>query len=348
MASGRCGGGERVIVPEDLRETWSLLEVSPPVTGNLRVRELERQEDGGPSVLFGLDTRGHRHVLIPVHQGERVHEDKRSKGVQIIGHTLIDNEVMRSFVDLVCLKPHLHELFLVIVSEVLSGLREDPMHPDRVCQTVLNRWRELLEREQTDLPSLETLVGLFGELWYLRELVRLNWRSVHCWKGPEGGRHDFSAGELALEVKASLQRYGYRVEIHGQEQLVLPPNGSLYLAVLKLERVDSGEALPDLVSSIIAEGGDRYELLTRLAQVNVTPDVLDWCKDTRFSVQESRVYRVGADFPRITPQSFIGGQLPARVVRLDYEIDLTGTPPFPLDIDAVAEMYRSIAAKVQA
>jgi putative PD-(D/E)XK family protein DUF4420 len=337
-----------VIVSDDLRETWSLLAVSPPVAGNMRVREIEGQEGGWPSVLFGLDTRGHRHVLIPVLQGERVHEDKQSKGVQIIRHTLIDNGVMRSFVDLVCLKPHLHELFLVIVSEVLSGLRGDSAHPDHVCQAVLNRWRELLEREQTDLPSLEKLVGLFGELWHLRELVRFNNRAVHCWTGPEGGRHDFSTGNLALEVKASLQRYGYRVEIHGQEQLVLPPDGSLYLAVLKLERVDSGEALPDLVSSIIAEGGDRYELLMRLAQVDITPDVLDWCKDTRFSVQESRVYSVDADFPRITPQSFIGGQLPAGVVRLDYEIDLTGTPPFPLDRDAVAEMYRSIAAKVQA
>ncbi len=336
-----------MISPDDLREVWHILEMSPPVAGNLRVREAAYKGDAGMPALFGIDTYGHRHVLIPIPPGITIKEDTQSSGVQIIGHSLIDNAVLRNFVDLVCLKPHLHELFLVVVSEILSHLEENPVHPDRVSHQVLDRWRELLEREPSDLPSMEKFTGLFGELWILREIVRLNPLSVQCWTGPTGSRHDVSAGDIAIEVKSSLQRHGRNIEIHGHEQLEPPANGTLYLATLKLELSGLGEALQDVVSSIVASGGDRYSLLTKLALIDITPAILDRCKDTRFSVVECRMYSVEENFPRITANSFVGGNLPTGVVKLTYQIDLTGEPPYPLTEDVVEEVYRTIAAKAK-
>ncbi|MNN97615.1 hypothetical protein D3C81_2168150 [compost metagenome] len=44
----------------------------------------------------------------------------------------------------------------------------------------------------------------------------------------------------------------------------------------------------------------------------------------KFILLEARSYAVDNSFPRITPESFIGGVLPVGVVQFEYRIDLSG------------------------
>jgi hypothetical protein len=158
-------------------------------------------------------------MLIPVGSTAEVREDRRSAGVQLVTHLLLDGPGVRHFIDVTCPRPHLHEVFSLLVAEMLAAVEADPERPDRAFHRVLDRWRELLDRPPSAAPDDDTVCGVLGELLQLRELVRRNPAALARWLGPTGARHDFEAPGLHLEVKTSRSRGPLLVEIHGLEQL---------------------------------------------------------------------------------------------------------------------------------
>lgn len=327
----------------DALNVWDLLDTLMPMSHGLQVREETQIEGSYGPLLFGLDTQRRRHLLIPVAPDINITEDRHSSGVQMLAHTLDDDGVKKRFVDLVCLKPHLNELFSIITDEVLSHLKDDLIRPDQICHQVLERWRELLERDQTDLPGIGKIVGLFGELWFLRELVKSNPSAVQCWAGPKGHRHDFSINKYAIEVKTTQSRHGLFVEVHGYKQLEAPENGLLYLVVVRVEQTTSaGESVPNLVDSIVSFGADRQMLLSLLAHIDLSLLAFDNYRDICFSVLESRIYEMNDQFPRITTKSFIGNTLPGGIINLSYQIDLTTEPPYFLDKNSIVKFYTEL------
>lgn len=334
-----------MITVDFVETTWTLLEHSMPEQNELRVRELDEVTTAAGHPLFAIDEKQHRHLLIPVSPKADIREDKRSAGVQVLVNSLIDAGKMRLFVDVTCRKPHLNKLFSIILSEILNLLSKDSSHPDLICHQVLNRWRELLERAPSGLPNLQTLSGVFGELWHLREAVCLNSDSVICWVGPTGARHDLAADKAALEVKTTLSRSGRFFTINGHDQLEPPVDGRLYLAAMRLERVKTkGETIGDLISSITSMGGDQHILLTLLAGISITPDVVEASNDIRFRVVENRLYHIESGFPRIVSSSFAGGSLPDGVLHVTYQIDLSTEPPIPLNENDVETVYKLLAS----
>jgi hypothetical protein len=331
-----------------LRDTWETLENYNLGTREYQVREADGFElEEGP-LLIGIDKNWQRHILIPVSSRANIKEDKTSGGVQIFRKKLEDQGKTNTYVDVVCLKPHLNELFSIIANEMLQQLKLNIEQPDKTCHQVLDRWRELLQAEFTGKPEISKVIGLFGELWQLREIVRLNSNAISCWVGPNGTRHDIVADTISLEVKASQTRFGRFVEIHSHDQLEPPPGGQLYLATMKLEQTNGeGESLPGLVESIVALGVNRDHLITLISRTGVTPGNLALSSDISFHVVENRIYAVTGNFPRITSESFVNGKVPPGILKLNYQIDLTNEPPVPLNIEETSDLYQKIAAGTQ-
>jgi hypothetical protein len=333
-----------MITVEDIESTWALLEGSEPEPSELRVREIDELRTPLGRPLFAVDADRRRHLLIPIAPKVKIREDKRSGGIHVTAHRLLDSEKPCSFIDVVCRKPHLNRLFSIIINETANLLIESPSRPDLICQQVLNRWRELLEKEPSKRPDLQVVTGLFGELWQLREVVRCNPDSLGCWVGPTGAKHDLFTERASLEVKTSLIRHGRFYTIHGHEQLEPLLNSELYLAAMKLEQAaGGGETISSLVDSMVSLGGDQHLLLTLLSKIGITPHVIEACDDLCFLVAEDRIYRVDEEFPRITSGSFKGGSLPNGVLMLEYQIDLSAEPPFPLSSSEIAAVYKLLA-----
>jgi hypothetical protein len=57
---------------------------------------------------------------------------------------------------------------------------------------------------------------------------------------------------------------------------------------------------------------------------------------------ESRLYRVDDSFPRLTRAHLTTGDLPARVVTVRYEIDLSGDDPPPVAEQDVVAVLRKL------
>src|SRR5689334_21241761 len=100
-----------MIDPEELRQTWALLSTIPVGTSDLQVRELEVVSLPSGHPLLGMDGQQQRHLLVPVSADMAIQEDRRSAGLHIVSHHYVDKDRTLQYVDVVCRKPHLHELF---------------------------------------------------------------------------------------------------------------------------------------------------------------------------------------------------------------------------------------------
>jgi hypothetical protein len=295
-------------------------------------------------VLAGLDLSGGRHLLVPLTAGASFKEDRRSAGVQIRQVALEESETLTEFADVVCLVPRLNDLFADVAADMLEVLATDEADPPRVCKEVLDNWRELLDRPDPRLLGPQQLAGLFGELLLVEELSRQNPASaLDAWTGPAKRQHDFARGHSAIEVKTTTVREGRIVEIHGVEQLEPPLDGSLHLSFVRLDVDSDGLSVPLLIDRILGLGTDRAALLELLARAGYDPTRAAEYDFPRFVVRERRFYEVNDSFPKITPDGFTAGSVPAGVLRLRYDVDLTGEPPYPLEPAAVTELITAVA-----
>lgn len=333
-----------MIALEIIQHIWHVLALSEPTASRVEARQIELVTTPEGSPLLTIDQLGQRHLLIPVKWNAKIVEDMQSAGVHIRSNLWGNEGEKHRFIDMVCLKPHLNDLFDMIVFDVLQELEKEASIPDKACQRVLNQWREFLDREAIYMPDKTVLIGIWGELWVLRELVKRNPNAVNIWTGPVGGRYDFWARELAMEIKSTTQRKGRAVTVHGHEQLEIPENGELYLVFQRLEESPTiGESVPGLIKAVTELGCDRTKLMTRLANLGLTLDLLARCEDIRFKLVENRVYQVDQDFPRITSASFKGDDLPNRIISLSYVLDLTAEPPYPLSVEQAINLYERAA-----
>ncbi len=332
---------------ERASSAWSRLAMGgTPMRSEFRVLDTGVAVAGGP-VLYALDSQGFYHLLLPLAAEAHVPMDRRSAGVHILPRVLEERGSSAQFVDVACLRLALNEVFTHLADDMLSELLADATDPVGTCRRVLARWRELIERESITVLSREGLAGLFAELRHLRELVRLNPECLGRWVGPLGGRHDFVAGLTALEVKASLRRDGRFFEVHGVEQLEPPELGKLFLAAAKLEAAEAGgESVPNVIERVMNQGVDSRDLLSRLAAAGYDARDARHYEEIRFRVLEERIYPVEVGFPRITATSFTKGRLPSGVIRIQYTIDLSMEPPFPLDQAAATDLYRRLSSPV--
>jgi hypothetical protein len=322
--------------PDRLAEAWAVLGAAAASETTIRVEAAGVIVPDG-EVLAGLDAHGGRHLLIPVPASVAFREDRRSAGVQIRRTVLEDAGIDLQFVDVVCLVPRLNDLFAEVAVDMLEALNLDPADPPASCHGILERWRELLEKPDPQLLGPQQLAGLFGELLLVKELVERNpANGVDAWMGPSGSQHDFARGELAIEVKTTTVREGRVVGIHGTDQLERPSGGELFLSFVRLDVEAGGTSVPELIDSILELGVERRTFLDLLARGGYDASKAGEYEHPRFIIRERRLYEVEGDFPRITASSFRMGVVPPGVLRIRYDVDLTGEPPYPL-ADALIE-----------
>lgn len=328
---------------EEIEAAWRLL--ATPKGTDLAARELPDIKVSEGAVLLALGAGGARHVLIPVKSTTDVREDRRSAGVQLVAHLLLDGPGVKHFIDVTCPRPHLHEVFSLLVAEMLTAVEAAPERPDIACHRVLDRWRELLDHPPSTTPDDDTICGVLGELLHLRELVRRHPAAITRWLGPTGARHDFEAPSVHLEIKTVRGRGPLVVEIHGLDQLEALPDGELALGVLRLEpAVDDGHSIKSLLDEVLALGAEGGRLHALLARAGIGPDCIEAASTRRWRVSEQYLWWVDDNFPRFTRASIVGGTLPASIVSVRYRLDLSAGVPAPLAPAEVERLYDRLVA----
>jgi hypothetical protein len=288
-------------------------------------------------VLAGIDSGGDRHLLFPLREGEAFLADANRANVRMVGLKLNG----RQYASVVCALRDLDEIFTQFCRELLGSLASSDS-PARAARDSLDQWRRLFADPNSDLLSERAQVGLFGELVTLHAVLQFQGpNGLSVWTGPDGSQHDFRARELACEVKATLAREGRRVSISSLDQLAAPQGSELYLIHYRLELHPKGQTLSELLVEIRALAGGP-ELEKKLHQIGYR-GVDEDHYTSRYIVVESRTYLVDDDFPRIVPASFLDGGMPPGVESLEYVIQISNEPPYPLSADASFAVLANLA-----
>ncbi|MEK9507675.1 PD-(D/E)XK motif protein [Gemmatimonadota bacterium Y43] len=309
---------------DQVEETWRVVNELDGPSG-LRSREVAALPGEGTTVRLAVDQEGGRHLLIKVPHNAPFTPDRESRGVQLRRRQLTDGATVGTFADLVCDTHHLFPHFSVICTEVIEYLHEVPVRADRGIRVVLDRWRELLARAPGRLAE-NTIIGLMAELDLLHQLVELNPSAMDAWTGPDGAVHDFVRGAVSVEVKASVSNSEPAIRVHGERQLLVE-DGQLVLTWTRLQRDSAGESVFEVVGRIVDAGVASDAIWLELGRIGVSRELQGELGAYRYKVTERRRYRVDEQFPKITPESFREGVVPAGTSRIDYTVDLARAQP---------------------
>lgn len=226
------------------------------------------------------------------------------------------------FIDVMCADRTLDAVFAELASEVVHRVAGGDGAVGAVEGTIAD-FRDLLrDAAGQDVPDHE-IVGLIGELFVLRDLVRKSPDAIATWTGPFDQRHDFRHGGRAIEVKTSSRADATSIHVTSIEQLSEPAGGSLLLVHLHIERSGNGElSVSALCDEIVRYGVARQRLGEALAAMGCpNPDSAAWNRIC-FSLEKISGYRVESGFPRVSATQLPGGVLPAGIVSVSYEVDL--------------------------
>jgi Putative PD-(D/E)XK family member, (DUF4420) len=209
------------------------------------------------------------------------------------------------------------DVFTTLVQDIVDYLEPVPEERAAVSAFVmrLKRWQTFLERNNPEGLSEIVQQGLYGELWFLRQIVLphlglLN--GLRRWTGPKGTQQDFQFSGCAVEVKTTSAKQHQKLAIASERQLDDTGAGTVVLLHLSLDvRQEQGETLPTMVASVrslvASDAIAKDELENLLFEIGYLDIHATRYENIGYIIREHNYFRVGEDFPKIIESDLRNG-----------------------------------------
>lgn len=121
--------------------------------------------------------------------------------------------------------PELLDIFRVLCVDLMRATSDLDRADARGLTAVidrLQRWQNLVQKARKEILSQSQIIGLIGELIFLRDMILPNLSvndGVHCWRGPYGDEQDFLFSDRIIEVKTQLSTSDEYLNISSEMQL---------------------------------------------------------------------------------------------------------------------------------
>ena len=239
------------------------------------------------------------------------------------------------------------DIFRALCGHLLDATADQPRGANgpgmRLVLQRLADWHNMLRRRREGLLTNEEVIGLVGELLFLRDQIMPRAgvaRAVGAWRGPHGEEQDFAIGAWQVEVKTQLSTSDQRLLISSEAQLDISGSRLLLCHQAVARAPASGGAvslnalIDELTSEVTAAGPVVLEEFE---------EALEACRYARreeydepeWLLTDRRLFEVRDDFPRLTP-----AMLPAGVHAVTYAILLSACRSFAVDLDdTLAEVF---------
>ena len=175
-------------------------------------------------------------------------------------------------------------------------------------------WKQLIGNAITEKRPYAVLGELLMYEYLLKNGIKVEWG------GPKATSHDLVGKEEEYEVKSTTSRYDKIIHVAGQFQM--QKEKRLYLYFCRFEQNVNGVSINDVVERMITQIGEsREELNGKLALQGY--GVGTSARNEKYQVHEVMQYEVNDEFPKITPESFVGGNIPKGIAHVEYNVDLS-------------------------
>lgn len=169
-------------------------------------------------------------------------------------------------------------------------------------------WKAMFKRDSSSRISRESLQGLYGELYFLKNYMLEHFSpsiSVQAWSGPDAKSKDFAVDDEWFEVKTAGANTN-TIRISSLTQLASAHDG--HLVIIKVESMsdqfENGEScVGDLFKYILNKISDETIegiFLSKLSAYGF--DASDESVTAKFDVKSMNLYKVDKSFPRLTEE----------------------------------------------
>jgi hypothetical protein len=227
-----------------------------------------------------------------------------------------DNEECGTL-QLVLTNPRHQDIFTTLVQDIVDALALVSEERAAISEfiTRLKRWQTFLEKNDPEELSEIAQQGLYGELWFLRQVVFPNLeyvKGLRCWTGPKATQQDFQFSGCAVEVKTTSSKQHQTLSISSERQLDDTGIGTIVLLHLSLDvRQGQGETLPEIVASVRSlisnEAIAKDELENLLFEVGYLDSQTSRYENIGYIIRENNYFKVREDFPRIIESDLRNG-----------------------------------------
>jgi hypothetical protein len=209
--------------------------------------------------------------------------------------------------------------------------------------TRLQRWQAFLEKHNPEGLSEIAQQGLYGELWFLRQVVipQLGlFNGLRCWTAPKWTQQDFQFPKCAIEVKTTSAKQHQKLMIASERQLDDFGTGTIVLLHLSLDvRQGSGETLLEMITNIRSLVANdittRDEFESLLFEIGYLDLHSARYENTSYTIREHNYFKVREGFPRIVESELRNG-----VGDVRYTISVAECKRFSIPEPEVISMIR--------
>lgn len=198
----------------------------------------------------------------------------------------------------------------------LNGARRQALVADPVGWW--RKWTTLLG----NAIRVQTPYSVLGELLALEWILAAG--ETADWMGPRRQTHDIETPGTSYEVKSTIARYTSIIHVSGQHQLTAPQGRCLKLVHIRFEPgAEPGpgfHTINSVVERLVAAGTDPQYLEGHLERLGFVQGRES--RNAPYRILDSSIYDVGPGFPKIVPEAFAGGVVPAGIGKIQYEVDL--------------------------
>lgn len=265
----------------------------------------------------------------------KIHQNylKRFVGVEIqVLPALNHSELV-----IILLENDLSDIFSYFIEDIVNELSKIDNQNEALLKisTKINYWKRLFSKVTGELLNSQQQSGLYGELYFLNELLEHKIDHslvIDGWHGPFGANQDFWYNGIAVEVKTSKSNKP-SIKISNEYQLDISGLNELYLIFYKINMYQGGT---DTLFKIIAEIRKKldYETLAsfneKVQSLGIYPELEEEYNSLSFSIIFEKQYKINEDFPKIIRKT-----LNDSISSVTYEIDPKHCTDFEIDIDII-------------
>lgn len=255
-------------------------------------------------------------LSVPLAAGRKFDFKYEFKGVKF--EKIIDPQESNHI--LLCLKLidfQLKDIFNTLCLDIVGSIiiESDINVIQQKFKSRLLKWQNLFDRFNEGGLSFEEQRGLYGELYFLRELLGKSndfERIINSWVGPDKEPQDFQTGDWAVEVKTTHGNNHQKIHINSERQLNTSNLNFLYLYHLSLDiKQNSGETLNQIVQSIktaLATDQIGYSFFNlKLLKAGYFDNHASLYQGKGYFIREDIFYNVVDQFPRIQANDLMNG-----------------------------------------
>lgn len=303
------------LVPKNIGENYSSIQLS----NELRVR-----------LLIALNKKNYRCIILSLINKERL--DLISEYREYISIEYFDktNHIVITLLD-----SRFNEQFNAFIYSVYTNIQ--PVKSNKEASNIFvntyHTWREFFSPSPNGILSFESILGLFGELNYLKNKLDISLALdmeyiLKSWVGPMGKTHDFEFNDLDVEVKTK-EFSSSLITISSEYQLDSEESKLLILFVISVELnthggITIGQLARSIYNHLVERLVDTTIFLKALYKAGIPWSELDHYNNYLFVVKSAEGFNCkNPKFPRL-----IKSNIPNGVKKIKYKIDVNSLTEF--------------------